>query len=65
MIIVAPNLPPVRCTVIDITVAGAGLWFGSTFGVPDKFDLLIDGHSMKRPCRVVWKEPHKIGVQFK
>jgi hypothetical protein len=37
----------------------------STVGVPDKFDLLIDGHSMKRPCRVVWKEPHKIGVQFK
>jgi two-component system response regulator FixJ len=65
MIIVAPNLPAVRCTVIDITVAGAGLWFGSTFGVPDNFDLLIDGNSMKRACRVVWKEPHKIGVQFK
>jgi hypothetical protein len=65
MIVVAPNLPPIRCTVIDISVSGAGLWVGSTFGIPDNFDLFIDGDLTKRACRVMWKEQHKLGVQFK
>jgi PilZ domain-containing protein len=65
MIIVASNLPPIGCTVINISEAGAGLWVGSTFGIPDNFELLIDGDSTKRVCRAVWKEPHKLGVQFK
>lgn len=65
MIIVASNLPPISCTVIDISEAGAGLWAGSTFGIPDNFDLLIDGDTMKRACRVIWKETHKFGVQFR
>jgi hypothetical protein len=64
-IIVASNLPPIVCTVIDISEAGAGLWVGSTFGIPDNFDLLIEGDSMKRACKVIWKETHKFGVQFK
>jgi hypothetical protein len=65
IIIVASNLPPIMCTVIDISEAGAGLWVGSTFGIPDNFDLLIEGDSIKRACRVIWKETHKFGVQFK
>ena len=65
MIIVASNLPPIRCTVINISEEGAGLWVGSTFGIPDNFDLLIEGGSMKRSCTTVWKEAHKFGVQFK
>ncbi len=65
MIIVASNLPPIRCTVINISEEGAGLWVGSTFGIPDNFDLLIDGDLTRRPCRAVWKETHKLGVQFK
>ncbi len=65
MIIVASNLPPIRCTVINTSEEGAGLWVGSTFGIPDNFDLLIDGDLMRRPCRAVWKETHKLGVQFK
>jgi hypothetical protein len=65
MIIVASNLPPIMCTIIDISGAGAGLWVASTFGIPDNFDLLIEGDSMKRACRVIWKETHKFGVQFR
>ncbi len=65
MIIVASSLPPIKCTVINISEEGAGLWVGSTFGIPDNFDLLIEGDSIKRTCKVVWKETHKFGVQFK
>ena len=65
MIIVASHLPPIRCTVINISEEGAGLWVGSTFGIPDGFDLLIDGDATRRRCRAVWRETHKLGVHFK
>jgi hypothetical protein len=66
MIVVAPELPVIRCTVIDISQSGAGLslWIGSTFGIPDTFDLIIDGEPKKYACRVAWKQSHKIGVEF-
>jgi hypothetical protein len=63
-IIVAPDLPPIRCTVIDISATGAGLWVGSRFGIPNTFDLLIDGDPTKRACTVAWIKPHKLGVEF-
>jgi hypothetical protein len=66
MIVVTPELPVIRCTVIDISESGAGLSIvtGSTFGIPDTFDLLIDGDSKKYACRVAWKQAYKIGVEF-
>jgi hypothetical protein len=63
-IIVAPDLPPIICTIIDISPTGAGLWVGSTFGIPNTFDLFIDGDPTKRACKVAWAEPHKLGVEF-
>jgi c-di-GMP-binding flagellar brake protein YcgR len=64
MIIIASDLPPIRCTVIDISAAGAGLWVGSTFGIPSTFKLLIDDDPTLRACRVARIEPHKLGVEF-
>ena len=66
MIVVTPELPVIRCTVIDISESGAGLslQIGSTLGIPDTFDLFIDGDPKKYACRVAWKQPHKIGVEF-
>jgi hypothetical protein len=63
-IIIAVDLPPITCTVVDISASGAGLWVGSTLGIPNTFDLLIEGDSTKRTCKVVWKEPHKLGIEF-
>jgi hypothetical protein len=63
-IIVATDLPPIMCTIIDISATGAGIWVGSTFGIPNTFNLLTDGDSTKHVCRVVWTEPHKLGVEF-
>jgi hypothetical protein len=64
MIHIAPELPAIRCTVIDISVSGAGLWVGSTFGVPGTFKLAIEGDSAWRVCKVAWVQPHKLGVEF-
>jgi hypothetical protein len=52
--------------VLDTSLGGAGLslWVGSTFGLPDTFELEIDGEP-RRLCRVAWTQPHKLGVEFK
>src|SRR5687768_3629991 len=43
--IVAAERSPIACTVIDISEGGAGLSLpiGSTSGIPENFDLLIEG----------------------
>jgi hypothetical protein len=63
-IIIGPNLPPILCTVIDVADGGVGLWIGTTFGIPDQFELLIEGELARRVCRVAWKDSHKLGVSF-
>src|SRR5688500_18815411 len=65
-IYVSPAARPIKCTVIDISAGGAGLslWVGSTFGIPDIFQLEIDGDSSRRACRIAWKQPHTLGVEF-
>jgi len=52
------------CTVSDLSRGGAGLTFASTFGVPRQFQLLIDGETSARHCRVVWEDGKRLGVQF-
>ena len=65
-IIVSAKLPPIPCTVIDISEGGAGLslWVGSTFGIPTTFELVIEGDATRRTCRVAWMQPHTLGVEF-
>jgi hypothetical protein len=52
------------CTVTDLTSHGAGLSLGTTFGVPQVFQLAIDGETNSRHCRVIWVNGKKLGVSF-
>ena len=52
------------CTVVDLTSSGAGLSVGTTFGLPQVFQLAIDGETETRHCRVVWTDIKKLGVSF-
>ena len=52
------------CTVHDLSPRGAGLSVGSTFGVPQVFQLAIDGEKGTRFCRVAWTDNKKLGVSF-
>jgi PilZ domain len=52
------------CTVNDLTPRGAGLSVGSTFGLPQVFQLAIDGEAGTRHCRVIWTDGKKLGVSF-
>ena len=52
------------CTVEDLTMAGAGLHVGTTFGLPRVFRLTIDGEAMARHCKVIWTDGKRLGVAF-
>ena len=52
------------CTVFDLTPHGAGLSLGTTFGVPQVFQLTIGGEANNRHCRVIWVDGRKLGVSF-
>lgn len=52
------------CTVDDLTMMGAGLHVGTTFGLPKVFRLTVDGEPETRHCRVVWTDGKRVGVSF-
>jgi PilZ domain len=52
------------CTVRDLTVAGAGILGAPMSGISDRFDLTFDGARSLRPCRLIWREHDRMGVEF-
>ena len=52
------------CVVWDISAVGARLVLVSTAAIPGTFDLSFDSARTLRACRVVWRSPMEIGVQF-
>jgi hypothetical protein len=65
-IVISAKLPPIRCTIIDISERGAGLSLAasSTSGIPASFDLVIEGDPTRRTCRTTWIQPRTLGVEF-
>jgi len=43
---------------------GALLEVAGPAGIPDEFVLLVEHDHIKRPCRVIWRNPTKLGVEF-
>jgi hypothetical protein len=54
--------PDTVCVVRDISPAGGLLFVGNAYGLPEEFDLHMDGHS--RRCIARWRRLDRIGVQF-
>ena len=61
-IVLSDKAPKLECTVRNFTKAGAALRVSTTFGLPQHFDVVIDG--MARRCRSRWRTDNKIGVVF-
>jgi hypothetical protein len=57
--------PQLAATIADISVGGAKLLVPNSYNVPESFTLLLtrDGNARRR-CRVVWRSPSTIGIQF-
>jgi len=50
--------------VRNLSDRGAMLEVESVLGIPDEFTLLIDVDHFKRSCRVIWRRPTRLGVEF-
>jgi hypothetical protein len=61
-IILSEKAPKVECAVRNISEAGAMLQVSTTYGIPEKFHVQIDG--TRRACHVVWRTETKMGIAF-
>ena len=57
------SMSTVNCTMRNHSDGGARLDVASVLGIPDSFDLKLDGHP-SRSVMVVWRKPEAVGVQF-
>lgn len=61
-IIISDKAPKIECTVRNVSETGAALQVSTTIGIPQHFDVLIDG--ARRHCRSQWRTDTKIGIMF-
>jgi hypothetical protein len=57
---------PRPCQVRDISNGGARLIvFTDTSAIPETFNLLLSpSATVQRSCRIAWRSPTEVGVQF-
>ena len=53
----------IDCTVRNISGTGAALDISDPIAIPAQFRLLV-GDVIDRTCRVAWRKPGRIGVDF-
>ena len=54
----------IDCVVRNLSDTGACLIVESPLGVPNRFDLVVNGERDARKCTVAWRSDKKIGVAF-
>ena len=54
----------IDCTVRNLSSKGAKLGVASVVGIPETFDLILQGNS-RQPCRVKWRTLKELGVEFR
>ena len=55
----------IRCTVTNITVAGAQLQFDRHTILPTRFPLIANRDARdKVECQLVWRKGNRVGVRF-
>jgi PilZ domain len=57
-----PNGDSSGGTIRNISETGAQLEFSEP--VPNRFDLVIEGETLRRSCAVVWRKDNRVGVHF-
>ncbi len=64
---IGPNLTGMRrwpVTVVDLSVAGAGLHFGTTIGLPLHYYLTFLGFPYRVGCAEAHRQDGRVGVKF-
>lgn len=53
------------CVLHDISDTGARIDVATADELPDSFTLVLSGNgSPRRKCRIVWRQPTQVGVNF-
>jgi hypothetical protein len=65
LIQISPGLPLCPCTVLDVSQSGGRVRIEAKVQIPDRFYLLFTRTaSVRRECRVVWRQDQYMGVAF-
>jgi hypothetical protein len=54
----------IECRVRNLSEIGACLEVASQVGIPDEFMLVVEHEQLKKKCRVIWRKPDRLGVEF-
>lgn len=54
----------IDCVVHNLSDAGACLQVASIVGIPQTFELQLDGVATARPCRVIWQSQNRLGISI-
>jgi hypothetical protein len=54
----------IDCRVRNLSPVGACLDVASQIGIPDEFTLLVEHEQLRKKCRVIWRNPTRLGVEF-
>ena len=52
------------CMVRSLSETGACLGVQHSFGIPNRFELVVHGDKLRRQCRVAWRSNNRLGVRF-
>jgi hypothetical protein len=52
------------CSVLNVSLSGARLSFGSAVALPDRFTLHISGKGNSQVATVAWRRGLEVGVSF-
>ena len=62
-IVFSNKAPKLECAVRNISETGALLQVSATAGIPNSFDVIIDG--VRRRCSVVRNTETRLGIAFR
>jgi hypothetical protein len=54
----------IECRVRNLSAIGACLDVAGQVGIPDEFTLIVEHEQLKKKCRVIWRKPNRLGVEF-
>lgn len=64
-LLIDKQVPPIKCTIADISALGAGIVLQSEQDLPNHFILLFsENGSARRDCRLVWRTRLNVGAEF-
>jgi methyl-accepting chemotaxis protein len=54
----------IDCLVHNLTDLGARVQISQTAALPERLTITFDGGRTLRSCRIVWKNPTQVGLEF-